>query len=118
MSMQQGSAASYLPTLNCLEFTFSEGGPKLARGDQFWRRTDFFVTGHANPLILLTRLARSHPLYALILHMPIELITIFCFPISVNTNNITQLFIYSAYFTQCIYIAIMKVGHSPSLLSL
>ena len=44
--------ATYSYTLNCLEFTFSEGGPKLVKGDQFWlpklvrldrfwRRTDF-----------------------------------------------------------------------------
>ena len=30
MNMQPGWAAGYLASLNCLEFTFSEGGPVLA----------------------------------------------------------------------------------------
>ena len=34
--------ASYLRLLRIYIFM---GGPKLARGDRFWRRTDFFVTG-------------------------------------------------------------------------
>ena len=53
MSMQLGEQ---LATLNCLEFTFSEGGPKLARGDQFWLpelvRPDRFFRYRPNARVL------------------------------------------------------------------
>ena len=44
--------------LDCFEFTFSQGGPKLARRDQFWlpklvRLDRFFVTVHYVTIIII-----------------------------------------------------------------
>ena len=61
---EQAAIYSYLATLNFIEFTFSQGGTKLARRDQFWlpklirldghwRWTDFFGTGHLIIILLL-----------------------------------------------------------------